>query len=161
MGIYQYIPNKISMFIVQVCEALKKANIPFAIVGGYAVSLHGVPRGTFDVDMVIQWTLENLKKVESSLKELGLTSRLPINAEAVFHFKDEYIKNRNLIAWNFYDPRKPINQVDLILTYDLNPQNIKLAMGSLPILSKNSLIKMKKASGRPQDLEDIKFLEAL
>lgn len=152
------------MFIHTICNALKKADVPYAIVGGYAVSLHGAVRGTTDVDLAIRWSLENLQKFEKAFREIGLVSRLPINSESVYHFRDEYIQNRNLVAWNFYDPTNPLNQVDLVVTYDLKgarTTTIKTPSGEIKILSVKDLIDMKKKSGRPQDLEDVKALESL
>jgi hypothetical protein len=152
------------MFLNKVCDAFQKAKIRYAIVGGYAVALHGIPRGTLDIDFVIEWTLNNLKKTEDALKQLGLISRIPVNAENVFWFRDEYIQNRNLIAWNFYDPVKPIHQVDIIITYNLaeaSTKTIHTGEGTIKILALNDLIAMKKASGRLQDLEDVKSLENL
>ncbi|MBA2726852.1 MAG: hypothetical protein H0U49_01600 [Parachlamydiaceae bacterium] len=152
------------MFINKVCNALQKARIPYAIVGGYAVALHGIPRGTFDIDFVIQWTLNNLVDAEKAMIGLGLVSRIPVDAQNVFNFRDEYILKRHLIAWNFYDPVNPSHQVDIIINYDLkssSTKTIKTVYGNLKILSKKDLIAMKKSSGRPQDLEDIKSLEAI
>ena len=152
------------MFIHKVCEALQKEKIPYAIVGGYAVAFHGVIRGTVDVDFVIAWSLKNLIKVERALNGMGLVSMHPINAESVFHFRDEYIQNRNMIAWNFYDPANPLNQVDIVISYNLEDGHTKIIRtsgGNVNILAKEDLIKMKKASGRIQDLEDVKSLEAL
>lgn len=153
------------MFIHEICLALDKAEIPYAIVGGYAVALHGAIRGTIDVDVVIQWSLKNLQATENTFKQMGLVSLIPITAETLFHFREEYIHNRNLIAWNFYDPSNPLNQVDIIINYDLqdeqNTKTIETSLGSIRILSLNDLIKMKKASGRLQDLEDVKALALL
>ncbi len=152
------------MFIHTVCKALEDAKIPYAVVGGYAVSFHGAPRGTFDIDFAIRWTLQNLEKMESALKAIGLVSRIPVDAKAIYTFRDEYIQNRNIIAWNFYNPIKPIEQVDIVINYDLadaRTKTIRTAEGKIIILSKEDLIVMKRASGRPQDLEDIKSLEAL
>lgn len=152
------------MFINRVCSALQEAKIPYAVVGGYAVALHGAPRGTFDIDVVIKWSLKNLQKIEHALKLLGLVSRIPVDAESIFHFRDEYIKKRNLIAWNFYDPINPSHEVDIIITFDLenaSAEVAKTAGGNIRILSLKDLIKMKKESGRPQDLEDVKSLERL
>jgi len=152
------------MFIQRVCLALDKVNVPYAIVGGYAVALHGVIRGTVDVDVAIQWSLKNLKNTENAFKEMGLVSLIPVTAEIVFNFRDEYIHNRNLIAWNFYDPSNPLNQVDVLINYDLDNQDIKeieTSLGTIRILSLDELIKMKAASGRPQDLEDVKALKNL
>lgn len=152
------------MFIHEVCAMLKKFNVPYAIVGGYAVALHGAIRGTVDVDVAIKWSLENLKNVEMALHQLGLVSLLPVNAESVYYFRDEYIQNRNMIAWNFYDPVNPAHQVDIVITYDLakaKTKIIKTSLGDIKILALHDLIKMKRKSGRPQDIEDIKALENL
>lgn len=152
------------MFIHDVCKVLANANIPYAVVGGYAVALHGAVRGTIDIDIVIKWNLKNLENLEKTLKKLGLLSRIPIDAISMFQFRKEYIENRNLIAWNFYDPQNSINQVNLIINYDLTNAKVKTIQtfyGKIIILSKEDLIEMKKASGRPQDLEDVKALEEL
>jgi hypothetical protein len=153
------------MFIHDICSALDKADVSYAIVGGYAVALHGAVRGTVDVDVAIQWSLKNLQNAEHAFKQLGLVSLIPITAETLFLFREEYIQNRNLIAWNFYDPANPLHQVDIIINYDLksvrNTKPIKTPLGTIRILSLNELIKMKKASGRPQDLEDVKALNNL
>ncbi len=152
------------MFIHTVCDAFAEAKIPYAVVGGYAVAFHGAPRGTFDIDFAIRWSLTNLEKVEMVLKNLGLTSRIPVDAKTIFTFRDEYIKNKNLMAWNFYNPINQIQQVDIIINYDLTgstTKTIKTHSGNIKVLSKKDLIAMKHASGRPQDLEDIKSLEQL
>jgi hypothetical protein len=90
------------MFIVDLCRNLDEAKIPYAIVGGYAVAIHGFPRGTFDVDIVIKWTLKNLESIEQVFKSMGLVSLLPITSNNLFYFKNEYINERNLITWNFW-----------------------------------------------------------
>ncbi len=153
------------MFIQKICSALEKAHVLYAIVGGYAVALHGVIRGTVDVDVVVEWSLESLQKAENALKGIGLISLIPINAEMVFQARDEYIQNRNLIAWNFYDPANPVNRVDIIINYSLkdvqHTKKIATSLGTIPILSLEELIRMKEASGRPQDLEDVKALKGL
>lgn len=152
------------MFIYDVCAAFDKTKIPYAIVGGYAVALHGAVRGTIDVDIAIHWTLKNLENVEKTLMEIGLVSLIPVDSKSVFHFREEYIQKRHLIAWNFYDPKNPVNQVDIIINYDLknaSTKTIKTSFGKIKVLSRKDLIAMKRASGRPQDLEDVKALESL
>lgn len=152
------------MFFVKVCHTLSQAKVSYAVVGGFAVALHGAVRGTVDVDLVFAWSLENLEKAENALKNMGLISRLPLKAKEIFNHRDELIKKRNLIAWNFYNPLNPIEQVDCIINYDLNSASsisIPLPSGDIQILSRQDLINMKKASARPQDLEDIKALEEL
>jgi len=152
------------VFIYELAKALEKEKIPYALVGGHAVALHGALRGTIDIDLVVAWRLKTLEKLEQVFHQLGLESRLPIHAKDVFTFRDEYIQNRNLIAWNFYDPKDLTRVVDVIINYDLRGKGvdvIKTQKVPLKILSKKDLIEMKRAANRRQDIEDIKALEKL
>ena len=150
------------IFINKVCNALAQQNVRYAIVGGYAVSLHGAVRGTMDVAVAINWDLSTLRQTEKVLKEMGLVSRLPVCANDVFQFRDEYITNRNLVAWNFYNPEDASQLIDIIITYDLKDkgrQRLHTAAGPIPVLQLNELLRMKRESGRPQDIEDANALE--
>ena len=145
-------------------KALNQQKIPYAIVGGVAVALHGAPRGTIDIDIVIKHTARVFKSVETCLKGLGFLPRLPVTANEVFSFKDEYISRRNLIAWSFYNPTNPLEVIDIILTHDLSDMktvNKRMGPSTLKVLAVEDLINMKKKSGRPQDIEDIKVLKEL
>lgn len=152
------------MFLHEVVAALQKAEVPFAIAGGYAVALHGAVRGTLDVDIILRRSRNQFFAAESALKELGLASRLPVSGAEVFDFREEYIKNKNLVAWSFYDPKDPSRIVDIIITHDLAKLKVKKMKSgglTLPVLAVPDLIAMKKISARPQDLEDIRALEEL
>ncbi len=152
------------LFVDKLCAALAEAGVRYAIVGGYAVALHGAVRGTMDIDIAVNWNLGSLRKTETTLKGLGLVSRLPVSADEVFRFRDEYVSNRRLIAWNFHDPGNLVNQVDVIITYDLKGKNRKKLIsqvGPIYILDIDELVKMKRASGRKQDIEDAAALEKL
>ena len=145
-------------------KALNQQKIPYAIVGGVAVALHGAPRGTIDIDIVIKHTARVFKSVETCLKGLGFLPRLPVTANEVFAFKNEYISRRNLIAWSFYNPTNPLEVIDIILTHDLSDMktvNKRMGPSTLKVLAVEDLINMKKKSGQPQDIEDIKVLKEL
>jgi hypothetical protein len=151
-------------FLTRVGDALANAGVRYALVGGYAVALHGAVRGTVDVDVIVAWNLKSLRAAETALQHMGMVSRLPISAGDVFSYRDEYIRNRNLIAWNFYNPRDLTEQVDIIISEDLKgkrTQRIETSDGPVRVLSRQDLIAMKRASGRPQDLEDVHALERL
>ncbi len=152
------------MFIAQVVNVLDKNNIEYAIAGGHAVALHGAVRGTVDLDLIIKLEKDSFLKIENAFKQIGLQSRLPVTAEEVFNFRKEYIKNRNLIAWNFINLNNPVESVNIVLTEDLKKirtKTIESTVGRLRVVTINDLIKMKSKSGRPQDLEDIKTLRSL
>ncbi len=151
-------------FLEKICTALGEAGVRFAVVGGYAVALHGAPRGTIDVDVALRWSLQDLTRAEKALNGIGLVSRLPITARDIQEFREEYINNRNLVAWNFHNPDAPLEQVDIIIAYDLTGKNtrpVKLPEVTVPVLSIGDLIDMKRGSGRVQDLEDAAALEKL
>lgn len=152
------------MFLNKVCNAFKKNKIGYALVGGHAVALHGVLRGTVDVDFIIKWNKKTLIKAQEVLGSLGLVSRLPIRAEEVFDYRDEYIKNKNLIAWNFYNPDDLTEQVDLIINQDLNDyqfKDLKTDGGEISLLSLDSLIEMKEQTDREQDVADVVALKRI
>ena len=151
-------------FLERVCEILNNSKVRYVVVGGYAVALHGAIRGTLDIDVALRWTKGDLVKAEDALRKIGLVSRLPITAQDVFEYRDEYIRNRNLISWNFHNPVDLSEQLDIIINFDAKGKRAvykRLATTSIPVLNIRDLIDMKKASGRPQDIEDIKALEKL
>ena len=152
------------MFIKEVIRALETQGVRYVLVGGCAVALHGAVRGTVDIDLVVPLTKVAFQRTESALGGLGLASRLPVTAAEVFAFRNEYVRNRNLTTWTFVNPDKPLEIVDIIITVDARRVKTatKRAFGmELRIMAIPDLIAMKKASGRAQDIEDIKALEKL
>ncbi len=149
------------MKLSKLVKALKKEKINYMIVGGYAVNFHGYSRNTVDIDLIIKFTLANLKKIESIMHQMGMISRLPIDAVSIYHFKDEYIKKRNLIAWNFYNEDDPTDQIDILINHDVGDfksEKFRVGKLELTVITKEDLIKMKKKSRRDKDLLDIKEL---
>lgn len=152
------------MILSQVAQAFKDRKIKYWVVGGYAMALHGAIRGTVDVDVVIELEANAFEAAEAALKSIGLSSRLPVIASEVWRFREEYIRNRNLIAWSFFDPNRPTRMVDILIIHDARDykgESIRIHGQSIQVISKRDLLKMKKRSGRPQDLEDAKMLEEL
>ena len=149
------------MKLSKLVTALKKEKINYMIVGGYAVNFHGYSRNTVDIDLIIKFTLANLKKIEKLLQQMGMVSTLPIDAVSVYKFRDEYIKNRNLIAWNFYNENDPTDQIDILINHDVSDfKSEKFRVGQLEFkfISKEDLIRMKKKTCSDKDLLDIKEL---
>jgi hypothetical protein len=161
-GIYH--KEDLMLLLEKVCKCLESNKIPYAIVGGFAVALHGAPRGTIDIDFIIRFEEACFVGVERALRSIGMESRLPVTGREVFQFRKEYIEKRNLIAWSFYNPRNPIEIIDIIITENLADCAViekKVAHSRVKVLSKKDLIKMKKKGGRPQDLVDVEVLERL
>ncbi|EOQ97755.1 hypothetical protein LEP1GSC195_0289 [Leptospira wolbachii serovar Codice str. CDC] len=152
------------MFLKKIQDKLSKEGIPFAIVGGYAVAIHGVARGTFDLDVITEISEENFLKMESILGSIGLKSILPISAMEIFRNLELYQREKNLIAWNFVNPERQRESLDIILTEDIRNCKIEQAktdFGPLPVISLEDLIRMKSKTNRAQDIEDVRALRKL
>lgn len=54
------------MFLAELFGALEAARVAYAVVGGVAVNLHGVPRMTYDVDLADLVHLERLAGARGS-----------------------------------------------------------------------------------------------
>ena len=150
------------MFVLEVAQALKEAHVDYAIAGGYAVALHGAVRGTLELDLILRLERENFLAGAAALGRLHLEPRLPATAEEVFSFRKEYLKNRGLRQWDLIHPEDPTKRVDIVLTEDLadlKVDTIEVDGVTLPIVGRRDLIAMKKESGRPQDIEDVRALE--
>jgi hypothetical protein len=146
------------MLFYQIIEEFKKAKVPYAIVGGYALALHGIVRATVDIDFVLKLDLKSYELAENCFKKIGLTSRIPVRAEDIIKMRQEYITQRNLIAWSFVDYKNPTKQVDILITTDISELNVELiSVGGykVAVASLQDLLRMKTQSGRPQDLVDI------
>lgn len=61
------------MFVLEVIKALEKHKVRYAIIGGYALSFHGLVRATMDVDLVISLSRTQLKKTETALQSIDQT----------------------------------------------------------------------------------------
>lgn len=152
------------MLLLRVAEALDRARVGYAIVGGHAVALHGAVRGTLDIDLVLRFDQKQFEGAERAFGSIGLEPRLPVTASEVFRFRQEYVRNRNMTAWTFVNPTRPSEIVDVILTRDLRDTRVgrvTIRGKSVKLASIDDVIRMKTESNRPQDVEDVKALKKL
>jgi hypothetical protein len=152
------------MLLYRLSHALKNQKVRYAVAGGWAVALHGAVRGTVDIDIALVLNADNMKRAEMALHSIGLESRLPVTVEDLVNFREEYINNKKLLAWRFMNPKDNTEIVDLLIVEDLKNlsiDKIKVGQKLIPVIAKSDLIKMKKRSGRPQDIEDVKALEVI
>lgn len=146
------------MFLYEVLDCLEKEKVKYTVVGGFALALHGIVRATMDVDIVIQFNKKQFNAVEKALNSINLTSRLPLKADEVIEFREEYISKRNLIAWAFVDYKDPSKMVDVILTESvksLKTVHISVSGRKIPTASLKDLLRMKENTGREKDALDV------
>ena len=145
-------------------QALSSAGVEFILVGGAAATAHGAARLTQDVDIVYFRSQENLVKLVAALKDKepylrGAPPGLP------FRWDGETIKR----GLNF-TLTTSLGDLDLLGeivgggTYEqLLPHCILIEVFGVKCrcLDLEHLILVKRAAGRPKDLEAIAELEAI
>lgn len=158
------------MFIGELFAALESSGLEYAVVGGVAVNIHGVPRMTYDVDIVVATSEPSLRTCREVLEALGLRSRLPFALEtiAATSTRSELENDRNLIAVTFTDPSNPLREVDVLVAPSIDPDGIaaravrRSAGGfAVRVATLEDIIRMKRIASRPQDLADIAHLERI
>lgn len=63
-----------------VFASLQHHNVRFLVIGGIAAVLHGVPRATFDLDILIEATPNNAQNLLNAFLEAGLGTAALITA---------------------------------------------------------------------------------
>jgi len=134
-------------------QLLIKNQVEYLVVGGYAVSIHGYPRYTGDLDVWANPTKKNSVKVLDCLNEFGFSS-LELT-------ENDFIKEYGIIQLGYPPVRIDImNTLDGVTFDDCFKNKSIIEIDSLPVnfISLNDLIKNKKATARPRDIDDIENL---
>jgi predicted nucleotidyltransferase len=151
-------------------KELNRQNIDYLVVGGLAINFHGIPRMTYDIDLMILLEPTNIQKTINSLSNWGYRPRLPVDPTDLTNEKKrtEWIREKNMKAFTFYSEGQPIGEIDLIIdspiSYDKLKERaiiIKLQGDNIPVVSIRDLIALKQQAGRKQDLSDIESLEKI
>jgi len=158
------------MYYFELLKEFHTSGIKYMIAGGLSVNLHGIPRVTQDIDIIISLDRDNIILTTSLLKKLGYIPTLPVNPEdlADESTRETWIREKNLIAFSFHHKADNFRVVDIVLVHPLDfntayaNRTVKTVKDfSINLVSIDDLIKMKKASGRNQDLSDIELLNKL
>lgn len=158
------------MFIRELLVALADARIRYCVVGGVAVNLHGVPRMTYDIDILVAPEVDDLRKTQDVLTKMGLSRRIPVSLVdfAEREVRERMREERNLIAVTFTDPANPLREVDVLVAPPVEAAEVvaratpmSMAGTSVHVASIDDLIAMKRNTGRAQDTHDIEHLERL
>ena len=134
--------------------ALNAAGARYLLVGGYAVAFHAQPRFTKDLDV---WTApepENARRVLDALRAFGA----PLHDLSVADLSRPGITFQIGVPPNRIDI---LTSIDGVSFDDAWPDRVETSYGDQPmfVIGKTSLVRNKRASGRPQDLIDVGLLE--
>ena len=68
------------MLYGDVFRELARRKVRYLVVGGFAVNLHGAARLSYDLDLMIDLTPDNVAAALDAMAALGFTPRQPVNA---------------------------------------------------------------------------------
>jgi len=152
--------------IGDIFKTLEKGEVQYAVVGGVAVVLYGYVRFTKDIDLIIDFSKNNVKKFLKAISSLNFQPGVPIDPLDLANpqKRNKWFKEKNAQVITFYNPDEPFLQIDILITKELSQiktEKKKIDDLEIIIISYNDLIKMKKESGLSVDLMDIERLEEL
>lgn len=132
---------------------LNSHNVKYLLVGGYAVGYYGYPRATGDMDIWIEISDSNSKKITSALSDFGM----PDDAitEGLF------LQNNKVIRMGVPPIRLEIITSASGVTFQTcysNRESIEIDGIMINIISFDDLKQNKQAAGRHKDLEDLEHL---
>lgn len=149
-------------------RAFADAEVRYLVVGGVAVNIHGYPRATQDLDLVVKLESANVLAALRALAYLGYRPLLPVRAEdfADEETRREWREDRNVEVFSMVSDDHADTTVDLFATepfpFDEELEGAFLAELSpdlsVPCVRLDTLIAMKEALGRARDRDDVEQL---
>jgi len=148
----------------KIARVLAAGDVRFIVIGGWAAIFHGLAHSTYDVDVVYSRDRDNIRRLVAALKPLhpylrGAPPGLP------FVFDEKTVRN----GLNF-TLDTDLGKLDLLVevpggrSYDeLLPHSKEMEVNGIKYrcATLERLIQMKRAAGRPKDLEILAALVAL
>ena len=157
--------------LTDIFRALDDAEVRYLVVGGVAVVLHGYPRFTADLDLVVELTASNASAAISALQALDYRPRAPVRAEdfANEDIRASWREDKGLTVFSLWSPSYPGTEVDLVVE---EPFDFEEAWSrrldallddgtSVHVVGLDDLRALKASVGRPKDVDDIAQLDAI
>ena len=142
------LPEEFKEFI----QCLNLNDVHYLLVGGWAVGMYGHPRATKDIDFLMAIDQNNLEKLHHALLEFGSP---PVDLQS--------FKEKGYVIRIGSSPIQIdiINDADGIDMHECFQRRVIIHVDGIAIniISKEDLIRNKKASGRISDIADAEKLE--
>ncbi len=136
-----------------VFRSFQRHNVRYVIIGGVASVLYGVPRATFDLDILIEASDENVRNLLDALTDAGFWTATLTNSQEILSNEITIFKDRVRIDVQTSTP-------GLIFDEAWERREMMEYQGQeFYVVSLNDLISSKRAAGREVDLEDVRLLE--
>jgi hypothetical protein len=146
----------INQDFLDVLGAFVEGGVDFVVVGAHALAVHGFPRATGDIDILVRPSMDNARRVFEALQAFGA----PVEAHGV----DE----KDFASLGYvYQIGLPPRRIDILtdvsgLSFEeVWRTKFRMQVGDVEVffIGRDAMIKNKKASGRMKDLADVEALE--
>lgn len=138
--------------VVDVLRALEREGVRYAIFGGVAMAVHGLDRGTVDLDVFLAADADNVGRLRVALRSV---------------YDDPYIEDITTedLAGDYpavrYGPPDVDFTIDLVTRLgeafvfsDLEVQRARLGDVEIAVVTPRTLYAMKRDTVRPRDADD-------
>ena len=149
---------------------LQEHDVRYVVCGGLAVNLHGIPRMTADVDIILDLIEDNLKRFESCAAEIKYQLSVPVKLSDLADelTRKNLVQTKHLVALSFFNYDKNFLALDVLIDFpvpfsELWQQRVVRYEGDIKVnlISVEHLIKLKEFSNRIQDRQDIYYLSKI
>lgn len=136
-----------------VFRSFQRHQVKYVVIGGIAAVIYGVPRATFDLDILIEATPENTQHLLDALLDAQLGTAALTSVDEVLANEITIFQDRVRIDVHTSTPGIDFEEAWI------NREVMAYQGQEFYVVSKQDLIASKRAAGRAIDLEDVKLLE--
>jgi hypothetical protein len=135
-----------------VFASFQKNDVRYVVIGGIAAVLYGVPRATFDLEILIEPSKENAQRLLNALISLGFGTARMTTADEIVEKEITVFADRIRLDVQTSTPGLRFE--------DAWPQRKVFTFEGqeFDVVSLPDLIQSKTAAGREVDLEDVRIL---
>jgi hypothetical protein len=144
----------VNLDFVDLLRSLCDAEARFLVVGAYAVSFHSEPRATGDLDIWVEASPENARRVHGALAVFGA----PLQDLSVEDLHSPGVVFQMGVAPRRIDILTSITGVDFEEAWSSRVQATQSGV-TFGVLGREALLRNKRTLGRPKDLLDVETLE--
>jgi predicted nucleotidyltransferase len=140
--------------IESLLRSLNARSVRYVVIGATAFPVHGYARATLDVDLFIEPTVENARRVLEALAEFGYD----VSDVSLEELLSKKVLIRQYLVETDIHPH--VKGVEFSQVWERRVMD-RIGATSAAFASLDDLISMKEAAGRPKDLEDLRVLRKL
>ncbi len=160
-------PDRGPLNPVRIFEALQRNEVEYLTIGGVAVNVHGHIRNTRDVDILVEWSAENMRRLSAALSELD-AQLFGVDADPLEVDPRDPV---DLLNGGDFTLRTAAGGLDLFDPKEIpggrpyeemRPRAVEAVVEGVSVraVGFDDLIRLKRESGRDRDLEDVATLLA-